>query len=82
MRNIEITAEQAQVIQNANNEVLIAQRILDRVLAAVLAGEGVLNAEVRRMDTDSSPPVLVIADPATGNSRMTPETAQAIDVKR
>lgn len=60
MRNIEITAEQAQVIQNANNEVLIAQRILDRVLAAVLAGEGVLNAEVRRMDTDSSPPVLVI----------------------
>lgn len=82
MRNIKITVEQAREIQRADSDVKVAQEILRRVLAAVLAGHGIINADVLSMDTDSDPPTLVIAvRGANGPRPMPPVVAEPIEAE-
>lgn len=67
MREIKIAAAQARLIEEADKAAKTAQGQLLLVLKTVLAGHGVGDAEVLKMDTDRDPPVLIIRDQARQN---------------
>lgn len=67
MRQIQITAAQARLIQQADAASRDAKQRLELVLAATLGGHGVEGAEVLHMNTDGEAPVLMIREAGEQN---------------